>query len=118
MIAQKLERGIEIAVVGRHHEVECRVSKAVAAIAAVTKILDAGRMDGKIALPQLELTAGRRFTPVRDRGIATAIGSAPTLVESELGYPAIKMLKCEFIELPVRCELAVHVERDGTAITC
>src|SRR5262249_31554952 len=111
MIAQKLERGVEVAVVGRHHEVECRVSKAVAAVAAVTEILDAGWMDGKIAPAQLEFPTGRRFAPVRDRGITSAIGSPVALVESELGYPAIKMLKREFVELPVRRELTVHVER-------
>src|SRR5262249_23508195 len=117
MITQKLERGVEVAVVGRHHEVECRVSKAIAAVAAVTKILDAGRMNGKIALAQLELTTGRRFAPVRDRGIASAIGSPVALVEPELRYPAIKTLEREFIELPVRRELAVHVKQGGAAIT-
>src|SRR5262249_57674748 len=38
-------------------------------------------------------------------------------VKYEVWVPAIKRRERKFIELPVRCELAVHVERGGTPIT-
>src|SRR5262245_47959791 len=112
MLAQELECGIEVAVVGRHHEVECRVSKAVAAVTAVTKILDTGRMNGEIALAQLELAAARRLSPMCHCLVAAARWAA--VVESKLWHPAAEPRQSEVIEIPVRC-IGIGIET-GAAI--
>src|SRR5262249_13681563 len=101
MIAQKLECGVEVAVVGRHHQVERGIGEAVAAVAAVTEILDAGRMDGKITLTQLELPAARRLSPMCHCLVAATRWAA--FVEPKLGYPAIKPRQGEVVEVSVWC---------------
>src|SRR5262249_14033639 len=107
MVAQKLECGIEIAVVGRHHQIERGIGEAVAAVAAVTKILDAFGHDAEVARSHLEWAAARRLSPMCHCLVAAARWAA--IVQPELGYPAIKPRQSEVVKVPVWC-VSIGVE--------
>src|SRR5262249_9025062 len=72
VLAQELERGVEIAVARRHHEVERRIGPT----GTITKVLDPVRVDLEVALALVEFTAGRGLTPVRPRLVAATCRAA------------------------------------------
>ena len=113
-VAQELKRGIEVAAVRCHYQIDRGIAPAITDT-AVAKVADTGGHDLEIGIALVVGTPGRGRPPGCHRYVAATHG--PALEQRQCRHPAIQMCEREIIESAVwSVSVGIEIRFAGGAV--